>query len=165
MKVDFQVVAAFFPTSKPFIWFSKYFIMEILILAIALVSVALIIRHNARVQAARDQMAARQTYEHIAVPILVVSEFPEDDSVHLRAQAWREKLRAAGNRYAETLPIVPYPFALGADQKCAALTTWRTYQINAGLKFAAMLAEWDAKIAAENPAMASAYIFNQRNAN
>lgn len=135
--------------------------IEILLFCLVAVTITAIVRHNVRIQAARDQMAARQTFEHIAVPILVTSNFPDDPTVHLRAQAWREKLRAAGNRYSETLPVVAYPFSLGANGE-GGLNTWRTYQCNVALKFSQMLHEWDEKIALENPALSNQFIFNQR---
>lgn len=135
--------------------------MEILILVIALSTAVLLVRHNARIQASRDALAAQQTFEHIACPILVTSNFPDDPTVLQRAAAWREKLRASGNRYSETLPIIPYPFALGADGD-GMMTTWRTYQANAVLKFADMLRQWDAQIARENEALHQQFILNQR---
>lgn len=121
----------------------------------------LIIRHVNRIQADRDALATMQTYEHISGPILVTSNFPDDPTVNARAQAWREKLRASGNKYSETLPVVAYPFALGADPKLGTLITWRQYQSNAVLKYQALLIEWDEKQRAENPGLYNGNILNQ----
>lgn len=135
--------------------------MQILLLAIILLSVALIIRLNARVQAQRDALAARQTYEHIACPILVTSDFPDDPTVNARAEAWRGKLRAAGNKYSETLPIIPYPFALGASPGNNILGTWSTYRANCILKEQAVRAEWEERIAKENSPLFNGHILGQ----
>lgn len=135
--------------------------MEILLLAIALTTAGLLLRHNARIQAARDALAARQTYEHIACPILVVSDFPDDPTVNQRAQAWREKLRASGNKYAEALPVVPYPFALGASEQTGALRTWTTYRRNCLLKEQEIIAEWETRIARENASLYNGHVLHQ----
>ncbi len=136
--------------------------MEILFLVVAITTAVLVFRHNGRIQARRDALAAQQTYEHIAGPILVTSDFPDDDTVKMRAQAWRDKLRAAGNKYSEVLPIVPYPFALGASENTGALRTWLTYRENCVLKETAMIAEWRAKMAKENEALFTGHILNQQ---
>ena len=136
-------------------------IMEIVLLAIALTTAGLLLRHNARIQAARDALAARQTYEHVACPILVTSDFPDDTTVLQRAQAWREKLRAAGNKYSEVLPVVPYPFALGASEQTGTLRTWLTYRRNCILKELEVIREWEAKMQRENEAMFNGHILNQ----
>lgn len=135
--------------------------MEILILAIALITAGLLLRHNARIQAARDALAARQTYEHIACPILVTSDFPDDPTVMSRANEWREKLRASGNKYAESLPIVPYPFALGASEQTGALRTWTTYRRNCLLKEQDIIAEWESRIARENAPLYNGHVLHQ----
>ncbi len=135
--------------------------MEILIV-IAISTAVFVIRYNGRIQARRDAMAAQQTYEHIAGPILVTSDFPEDPTVNQRAQAWREKLRAAGNKYSETIPVVSYPFALGASEGTGALRTWLTYRENCLLKEAKMHSDWSAKMAKENEAMFLGNILNQQ---
>lgn len=139
--------------------------MGYLLFATFATAAVLILRHNARVQRARDMLAKMQTYEHVSSPILVTSNFPDDPTVEQRALAWRENLRAARNKYSEVLPIVPYPFALGADPKLGALITWRQYQINAALRFQQELAVWDERIAKENPAMNSQHIFSQNPTN
>jgi len=139
--------------------------MEILILAIALITAGLLLRHNRRIQAARDARAASQTYEHIVCPILVTSDFPDDDSVHSRAQEWREKLRNAGNKYAEALPIVAYPYALGASPETGGLRTWNTYRENCILKETAIRDEWFKRMATENGPLFSAHILNQQSVN
>lgn len=139
--------------------------MEILLFLIALTGIVLAIRHNARIQARRDALATQQTYEHIAGPILVTSDFPDDPTVNQRAQAWRDKLRAAGNKYSETLPIVPYPFALGASEGTGSLRTWLTYRENCLLKEHGLIAEWRAKMAKENEALFVGNILNQQSKN
>ena len=135
--------------------------MWLLLLTICLITAAALLRHNARVQAARDAMAAAQTYEHIACPILITSDFPDDPTVMQRAQAWREKLRAAGNKYSEVLPITPYPFALGASEETGALRTWITYRRNCLLKEAEMIREWESKIQRENALLFNGHIIQQ----
>lgn len=139
--------------------------MQILFFAIILLTAVLILRHNARVQSQRDALAARQTYEHIACPILVTSDFPDDPTVNARAEAWRGKLRAAGNKYSETLPIIPYPFALGASPGNGILGTWSTYRINCILKEQAIRAEWEERIAKENSPLFNGHILGQKNMN
>lgn len=139
--------------------------MEILLLAIALTTAGVLLRHNARIQAARDALAASQTYEHVVCPILVCSNFPDDPTVNQRAQAWREKLRAAGNKYAEILPIVAYPYALGAAPQTGGLRTWNTYRENCLLKEAALRDEWFKRMSTENNALFSAHILNQQSVN
>ena len=134
--------------------------MEILLLAIAL-TVGLLLRHNRRIQAARDALAARQTYEHIACPILVTSDFPDDPTVMRRANEWREKLRASGNKYAETLPVLPHPFALGASEQTGSLRTWTTYRRNCLLKEQEIIAEWETRIARENATLFNGHILQQ----
>lgn len=131
-------------------------------LAAVLVALTLLIRHNTRVQKERDARAALQTYEHVCSPILVTSNFPEDETVYLRAEAWRQKLRAAGNRYSETLPIVPYPFALGASGATGSLRTWLTYQENCILKSQELLAEWRTRMAKENDPLFVGHILQQK---
>lgn len=139
--------------------------MEILLLVIAITTAVLAIRHNNRIQARRDALATMQTYEHIAGPILVTSDFPDDPTVNQRAQAWRDKLRAAGNKYSEVLPIVPYPFALGASEGTGSLRTWLTYRENCLLKEHGLIAEWRAKMAKENEALFAGHILNQQSKN
>lgn len=139
--------------------------MEILILLIIATTAYLVLKHNARVQAARDAMAARQTYEHIVCPILVTSDFPDDPTVQLRAIAWQEKLRAAGNKYSETLPIVPYPFALGASANTGSLGTWLTYRRNCILKEQELIREWEAKMMRENDPLFVGHILQQQQSN
>lgn len=136
--------------------------MEILFFVIAITLAAAAIRHNARRQAERDALATRQTYEHVTAPIMVTSDFPDDPTVMQRAQAWREKLRAAGNRYSETLPIVPYPFALGASASVGSLGTWLTYRRNCLLKEAALIAEWEQKMMKENDPLFVGNILHQQ---
>lgn len=137
--------------------------MQILFFAIIPLSVAFIRRHNARVQAQRDALATRQTYEHIACPILVTSNFPDDPTVNARAEAWRVKLRAAGNKYSESLPIIPYPFALGASPGNGILGSWSTYRANCILKEQAIRAEWEERIAKENSPLFNGHILGQSN--
>lgn len=139
--------------------------MEFLLLTIALITAGVLLRHNRRIQEARDALAARQTYEHIACPILVCSDCPDDDSVNKRAQEWREKLRASGNKYAEVLPIVAYPYALGASPETGGLRTWNTYRENCLLKEQAIRDEWFRRMATENNALFSAHILNQQSVN
>lgn len=135
---------------------------EILFFAIAAVVVFGAIRHNTRLQKQRDALAALQTYEHISCPVLVASDFPDDQTVYMRAQAWREKLRAAGNKYAESLPVVPYPFALGASENTGTLRTWLTYRENCLLKEQALLVEWRSKMAKENDPLFVGHILQQK---
>lgn len=136
-----------------------------LLFAIIILTAVLILRHNARVQSQRDALAARQTYEHIACPILVTSDFPDDPTVNARAEAWRGKLRAAGNKYSETLPIIPYPFALGASPDGGILTTWYTYRANCILKEVAERKAWEERIAKENAPLFNNHILGQKNMN
>lgn len=162
MNIENQWLTHFALNKSMFIFCSKKYKMEILFFVIAITLAAAAIRHNARKQAERDALATRQTYEHIAAPILVTSDFPDDPTVMQRAQAWREKLRAAGNRYSETLPIVPYPFALGASEQTGALRTWLTYRQNCLLKESALIAEWEQKMQKENNPLYSGHILNQK---
>lgn len=136
-------------------------VLLIFIVVIAM-GVTLLIRHNDRLQKRRDADAARQTYEHITGPILVTSDFPDDSTVMQRAEAWRQKLRAAGNPYSEVMPIVPYPFALGASETTGALRTWLTYRHNCLLKEQALIAEWEQKMQKENNPLYSGHILNQK---
>ena len=135
--------------------------MVYFILVAALLSVLIYARHEIRMrQMARDQLAARQTYEHISVPILVTSNFPDDPTVYQRTEAWRQNLRAAGNKYSEILPIVAYPFALGASN--GSLSTWRTYALNCRQKEIELVEEWDKRIEAENNPLYNGHILNQQ---
>ena len=135
--------------------------MEILLIAVALITAGVLLRHNARIQATRDALAALQTYEHVACPILVCSDCPDDPTVNARAQAWREKLRAAGNKYAEILPIVAYPYALGASDQTGSLRTWTTYRRNCLLKEAELIREWEAKMMKENDPLFQGFVLQQ----
>lgn len=135
--------------------------MEFFGIAIMAITAALVVRHVNRLQAQRDATAARQTYEHISCPILITSDFPDDPTVHQRAEAWRQKLRAAGNKYSEALPIVPYPFALGASDKVGSLGTWLTYRRNCLLKEAALISEWESKMQKENDPLFVGHILHQ----
>lgn len=135
--------------------------MEIFFLAVALITAGVLLRHNRRIQEARDALAASQTYEHIACPVLVCSNFPDDPTVNQRAIEWREKLRASGNKYAESIPVLPYPFALGASEQTGTMRTWTTYRRNCILKEAELIREWESKIQRENEALFSGHILQQ----
>lgn len=136
--------------------------MEVLGIVLIIITAAVIVRHNNRLQSQRDATAARQTYEHVICPVLVTSDFPDDPTVNQRAEAWRQKLRAAGNKYSETLPIVAYPFALGASASVGSLGTWLTYRRNCILKEQALIAEWEAKMAKENDPLFVGHILQQQ---
>lgn len=134
---------------------------SILPLLIFMAAVVYLIKYNKDKQAERDAAAAAQTFAHIACPILVTSNFPDDPTVTMRAEAWRQKLRAAGNPYSERLPIVAYPFHLGANGE-GGINTWRTYQCNAQLRFGQMLRDWDAEMMRENDPLFNQHILNQK---
>jgi hypothetical protein len=146
------------PFHSPFIFFQMIYF----IIAAALIALTLVIRNANRLQKERDAAAARQTYEHIACPILVSSDFPDDPTVNMRAFAWREKLRAAGNKYSETLPIVAYPYALGASPELGILTTWRQYRQNCLLKEKQLFEEWEQEQIRKNQNLFEQAIAGQR---
>lgn len=130
--------------------------------AIIVTAVIWIARYVKQLQDDRDRESTRQTYEHIACPILVCSEYPEDDTVQMRAQAWRDKLRAAGNRYSETLPVVAYPFVVGASQHLGILTTWRQYRANCLAKEQQLFLEFEQEQAKKNQPLYEQFIAGQK---
>ncbi len=135
--------------------------MSILITAAALITLFLIVRNAMRLQRERDAKAAAMVFEHICCPIVVTSNHPADNTVSQRAFEWKQALVKSGNKYAEAIPVIEYPFQL-ARQELGIIATWEQYRAACLQKEQTAFQEWSTRMQRQNEALHGQFILGQK---
>lgn len=135
--------------------------MGYFITAAVLITLFLLVRNAARLQRDRDAKAAAMVFEHIACPIIVTSNHPADNTVAQRAFEWKQALLKAGNKYAEQIPVIEYPFQL-ARQELGIIATWEQYRAACLQKEQTAFQEWATKMQRQNEALHGQFILGQK---
>lgn len=134
------------------------------------ITVYVLIQH---IRAKRHEALDMNYAATISMPVLVTSNFARDKTVHQRAERWRADLKASGNRWADTIPIVVIPFRgvpelrgkIGAKATEASKAfrtfdvSWHEYTLESVEVWKAACIDWQTHVSREMGAHAANQVF------